>query len=96
MGMVQTPGSVDCDNPAVTEDEFNNSECDETCPYYEEGESDEDEQMSENEKAIEEFIEMCETATEIPGNTVVSIRHETYHDVTVYADGHEERYYIGD
>lgn len=27
---------------------------------------------------------------------VVETRFDTYHDVTVYADGHEERYYVGD
>ena len=27
---------------------------------------------------------------------IVDIRFEAYHDVTVYEDGHEERFYIGD
>lgn len=27
---------------------------------------------------------------------VVETRFDAYHDVTVYEDGHEERYYIGD
>lgn len=27
---------------------------------------------------------------------IVSTRFEPYHDVTVYEDGYEERYYIGD
>lgn len=27
---------------------------------------------------------------------VVGTRFDAYHDVTVYEDGHEERYYIGD
>lgn len=27
---------------------------------------------------------------------VVGTRFDPYHDVTIYEDGHEERYYIGD
>ena len=27
---------------------------------------------------------------------IVDTRFDAYHDVTVYEDGHEERYYIGD
>lgn len=31
-----------------------------------------------------------------PHGAVVSTRFEAYHDVTVYEDGHEEWYYVGD
>jgi hypothetical protein len=61
MGKVQMPNSVDCDNQKAIDDEnFYNIECDENCPYYEEGEADDEEEPQDMNMA---FCEMHKQET---------------------------------
>lgn len=51
--------------------------------------------MDDEEKALYNKIREFKPKPN-PHGKVVSTRFEPYHDVTVYEDGHEEWYYIGD
>lgn len=64
--------------------------------------------MNEIEKAIDWFLNYCNgklTETEIKQiekeiekskENIIDIRQEAYHDIIVYKDGTEKRFYIGD
>jgi len=59
--------------------------------------------MCDAEKALDEFCKYCNGKIEIktdesPGKhgKIIDTHFEAFHDVTVYEDGYEERFYIGD
>lgn len=45
---------------------------------------------------MEEQASKHKFTEENPHGKVVEVRQEAYHDVTVYEDGYEERFYIGE
>jgi hypothetical protein len=55
-------------------------------------------------KALDDFFAYVDNDVPFPGpapkvgphGKVVDVRFEPYHDVTVYEDGYEERFYIGE
>jgi hypothetical protein len=95
MGTVQTPDYAECDNPVVPEDEIDDLECDETCPYYEADDTEESDEVDINQiNTYEDFADivypMWDNETLVAGNVNEIVREKLTEGGFVIPSQYEE------